>query len=302
MKKRTRILLAAVAAVLIIAAVVYGVGILSALMRTKPIYGIPLGGPIPTAAVADPSYTFAFTGDTRNNNAVLDEIIREAMDEKCAFSVYGGDLVANSSDRNYEDFCQAVIKTTGGKFPFYPAIGNHDWGHGVTEKLGGDRFVEYLGPENYSFWYGSDAFVLIDDSRDDDLDDGFTAEHAAVAEALLAEVRPRARYVFLVCHIPPFDPDPAGSHCLGPASANRLMKLAAKYNVTLLLASHVHGFGERTIEGVRVLISGGAGAKLVPNGRFNWVKISVNAKGVATQLVELPAAFQGAAADVGAHD
>lgn len=299
MQKRTRRILILTASALILAALM-GIAseTLPGLLGAKPIYGIPLGGPIPTAAVADPSYTFAFTGDTRNNNAVLDEIIREAMDEKCAFSVYGGDLVANSSDRNYEDFCQAVIKTTGGKFPFYPAIGNHDWGHGVIEKLGGDRFVEYLGPENYSFWYGSDAFVLIDDSRDD----GFTAEHAAVAEALLAEVRPRARYVFLVCHIPPFDPDPAGSHCLGPASANRLMKLAAKYNVTLLLASHVHGFGERTIEGVRVLISGGAGAKLVPNGRFNWVKISVNAKGVATQLVELPAAFQGAAADVGAHD
>ncbi len=296
MKKRTRILFIAVTVVcVILLAVVIG-EVVTARLRTKPIYGIPLGGPAPVATGS--SYSFAFTGDTRNNDVVLQEIIREAIGQKCAFSVYGGDLVKGSNDRDYEDFCQAVIKATGGGFPIYPVIGNHDWGSGITEKLEGDKFVKYLGPENYIFWYGRDAFVVFDDSRPE----GFTSKNAAPVEKMLKEARGKARHLFMVCHIPPCDPDAARAHCLGPTSAKRLIVLAKKYHPSLLLCSHIHGYGEETEDGVHVVISGGAGAKLVSGGRFNWVKITVDDKGATPQMVELPKEFQNATEDVGAAD
>ena len=289
-KKQTKLIaVLAPCLVLLVVLIVFATRLAPALLSHAPVYGIPLGGPAPTAA-SDAAYTFAFTGDTRNNDLVFSEIIRETMDQKCAFGVMGGDLVTNSSDAHYNDFCQNVVKTTGGKFPIYPAIGNHDWGNGIIEKMTGDRFIRFLGAENYVFWYGPDAFVLFDDSRDT----GFTAAEAEAVDKMIQEVRPKARWLFLVCHVPPYDPTPGGSHCLQSVSAGRLMKLAVKNNATMLLTSHVHGFGQRTMEGIPVIVSGGAGAQLATGARFNWVKIAVDSKGVTAQEVELPAQFQSA--------
>jgi DNA repair exonuclease SbcCD nuclease subunit len=222
---------------------------------------------------------FAFMGDSRGHTGVLKKIIREAIQARCPFAIYGGDLVDECNERELGAFCDAVRHASQGRLPVYIVIGNHDVGpQGSTAE-----FQAFFGPTDYVLWYGPDVFVIFDDAE------GFTAEKAASLDRTLSSVRPKARNVFLVAHIPPVDPDPAKEHCLGPTGAARLKALAKKHGVTAMFFSHIHAYVQTSAEGIPVIISGGAGARLEKGGRYHWVKIQVDGTNVAAEEMRLDA-------------
>ena len=62
-----------------------------------------------------------------------------------------------------------------------------------------------------------------------------------------------------------------------------------KRGVDRVFVGHIHTYGEKEINGVRYVLSGGAGAPLDPSPRayFHYVVVTVSPKGVEDRVVRL---------------
>jgi hypothetical protein len=54
----------------------------------------------------------------------------------------------------------------------------------------------------------------------------------------------------------------------------------------MMLFSHIHGFAQMEVNGIPLVISGGAGAKLEQGERYHWVRVEV--KGAHALVKEVP--------------
>ena len=245
-----------------------------------PLYGSPIAG---TSAAAGPSdYTFAFMGDTRGNCGVLAREIRGAVHQGCAFAVHGGDITRRGAEAGFEAFVNTVLDAAQGKLPMYPAIGNHDIHRSRLGKGERRNFRTFFGPCSYTFRYGPDVFVVIDNA-----DEHFGRRDASSLEAELSSLRGTARHLFVIGHVPPVDPRPGGNHCLPSTDAARLTDVIGKYKPDLLLFSHIHGYAQTTVQGVPLVISGGAGARLEEGHQYHWVLVSVSGSRIRLQQMPL---------------
>ncbi len=244
-----------------------------------PLCGIPIGEAPPAPAGDD--YTFAFLGDSRDNNVVLARVIESAAGAGCSFAFHAGDLTAHGEARSYRDLVATVLTAAAGRLAVYPVIGNHDRNSGI---LGGKRksnYREFFGEPSYVLPYGPDAFVVVDTSTK-----RFSAEDAAVLEPVLAAARGWARHLFVLSHTPAVDPRAGEDHCLPPADAARFTALMRRHGVAMVLSSHIHGYWQTTADGVPLVISGGAGSRLVAGHRHHWVRVTAGASGVTVEQVE----------------
>lgn len=243
---------------------------------TEPLYAVPIGGarPEPTGS----EYGFAFLGDSRDNNGVLERVICGAAEAGNTLAFHAGDITAHGEQRSYRMLVETILRASEGRLAVYPVLGNHDRN---ATLLGAKRKTNYrmfFGRPSYVVPYGPDAFVVFDDV-------GFTAENAAALEPMLASARAQARHLFAVFHTPPADPRKDGYHCLGPGAAARLMALMHKYDVAMMLCSHIHGYWMTHVEGIPLVVSGGAGSRLAPGQRYHWVQVSVNDGGASAREV-----------------
>ena len=282
-KNRTRWLIAAgvlVAGILTAALVVNS---RYSFIPRHPKYGNRIGGPAPTApAAAD--YSFALMGDSRNNARIIDKCLRGARGAGVPFGIFSGDLVNTGNNAFFEDFYRTVCSATEGRLPIYLVIGNHDLLQFGRLQLP-VTYRNYFGPDHYTFWYGQDAFVVFND-----VPDRFTEPQAAALEQSLEEIRGSARNIFLVCHEPPVDPKPDPSvpfaRCLPQDARERLIALAKKYRAAAILTGHIHAYSDSVQDGVRLIISGGAGQRLDKGAQYHWTLVTVNGTNVsAKQMV-----------------
>jgi len=252
----------------------------------RPIYGNLIGGPQPVAAPGT-NYTFAYCGDEHENAAVMTEIIREARAAGCAFGVHNGDMVHRYRDASFDAFYRTVWQAAGGEFPVYLAVGNHDT-RGTIRTIDGVNFHRFLGPTHYVFWYGSDAFVVVDSTTT-----SFGPDEQAWFDKTLAAVRPAARNVFVLSHIPPADPRPNRSTALQPEAGRRFLEIAKKHNVTRILSSHIHAYFDTQADGIPLTISGGAGGRFFRDASFHWTLVTVDGTTAKTEERRLPAEIGG---------
>jgi len=241
-----------------------------------PLCGTPIGEALPPPAGGE--YTFAFLGDSRDNNGVLARVIRSVAGRGCAFALHAGDLTAHGEKRSYRELVATVLQAAAGRLAVYPVIGNHDRNSGI---LGGKRqcnYRQFFGEPSYVLPYGPDAFVVVDSSTK-----RFCAEDVAALEPVLASARGWARHVFVISHTPPIDPRAGARHCLPPEDAARFTALMRRHGVAMVFSSHIHGYWQTAADGVPLVISGGAGSRLAAGQRHHWVRVEVAESGVRVQ-------------------
>ena len=100
---------------------------------------------------------------------------------------------------------------------------------------------------------------------------------------------PLRKFVFL--HKPPdvgnwrkpFDAAPWHENAL------RFTELVGRRKVDRVFVGHIHAYGEKEIQGVRYVLSGGAGAPLdpSPHAYFHYVLVTVSPAGVQDRVVRL---------------
>jgi predicted phosphodiesterase len=225
-------------------------------------------------ARADGAFRFVVMGDNRGNYEVLREIIVGANRQDPAFMINTGDLVTHGGAREFQRFL-AVIRQSHA--PYFTVVGNHDVG-----RDGLRNYREIFGDENYSFDYGGCRFIVLDNSLGH-----FPEARLQWLDHMLET--PLRKFVFL--HKPPdvgkwgkaFDASPWHEN------AQRFTEVIGRHKVDRVFMGHIHTYGEKEIDGVRYIVTGGAGAPLdpSPHAYFHYVLVTVSPAGVRDRVIRL---------------
>ena len=229
----------------------------------------------------------------------------------CRFVIDNGDLVFSGKPNQYRLFdkalstCSTTVCTT---------LGNHD-----IEGNGRDLYTMLYGPSYYSFDFEDSHFIFLDSSR------GW-AEKQAISDEQYAWLekdlnKAQGMKIFVITHIPPEDPRSgttpneipnlvneikSGKSWLeqtldnyfatknmnhgfqNPQEAAKFENLMSTYHVNTVYLSHIHSYLEYTKDGVRYLISGGAGAELLTENSYYHYLIAKIGDINSVTMVELP--------------
>ena len=239
-----------------------------------PTVAPPTPTPTPKANVSD--YNFAVAGDSRDGDAIYRQVLQRVSSDGSAFLIHLGDMVPTGSASDWTNF-RALMKDF--HLPFYPVPGNHEMIKGTLADFvrNGDAPATH-----YSFDRGAVHFTLLD-SDTGKLNDA----ELAFLDHDLAETQSPVKMVFL--HHPPFDPA-GGSHILDSGN-EQFMKIVAARGVQYVFAGHIHCYEEGERDGVKYIISGGAGSPVtclpVAGGFFHYIRVRVRGEAVTTEAVKI---------------
>lgn len=246
--------------------------------------------PAGTTGLETSTYTFAVCGDNRITgieNGTMDRIVASAKERGAEFVVNTGDLTTTGSLselRRYREYTE----TSGLKW--YATPGNHDVGPGGTSAA----YEEEIGAYYYSFDYGGDNFVVLNNSDDRT---GIESPQREWLEDELA-TGDGERYQFIFTHIPIASPSLGTGHATGESGGAGLQSgqwLAAEAsghpNVVALFFGHVHAYAKYDIDGLTGYVTGGAGAPLhfpeALGGYFHYLLVKVKPEGVEVEVVRV---------------
>jgi len=224
------------------------------------------------------TFTFAVLGDNRDGDNTFKYMLKSIDKHNYVFALDNGDLVNSGLNSQYLNFYN-MIKNE--RTPFLVSVGNHD-----VQNNGATHYKRIFGRPYYSFSYSKSLFVVLDDSDQQ----GLGTVQAKWAEK---ELKKHFTHKFVFLHVPPFDPRPGNDHSMkDPAKAKQFMALMRKYRVDVVFASHIHGYFNSRKSGVKYIISGGAGAELIPdypnNSFHNYVQVNVTGSRVKTEVKKIP--------------
>ncbi len=213
------------------------------------------------AAAAPPpdAFHFVIMGD-RTGEAqpgVYEQVWADAAGTKPAFVVSTGDTIQGLNDRTANGEWEAVEKTIAPyqQFNLYLAPGNHDIWSEASEAL----FRKYSGhAPHYSFDYGSAHFIILDNSRSDQLS---ADELSFLRQDLKAHASQKLKFV--ISHRP--------SWILNAVTGNtdfELHQLARRYGVQYVIAGHVHEMLHYKLEDIDYVSMPSAGGHLRASGKY----------------------------------
>ncbi len=231
------------------------------------------------AIPAHDRFSFAVMGDSGHGYRVFKRILKKIDMDDYIFALVNGDLVMHGRRDNYRAFFNLIRNR---KTPYLAAMGNHDLRHRSPQ-----NFVDVFGRPHYSFAFGDSLFIIMNVA----FDDRITGEQKAWAEE---QLRRQFTHKFLFFHTPLFDPRPGKNHCIqDEANAREFMALLEKYRPDIVFNSHVHGYFDRTRNGVNYVVTGGAGQGLKMHGDsdehhfHHYVKIDIKGDQVYKKVVPI---------------
>jgi Icc protein len=221
-------------------------------------------------------FVFSVCGDNRGGWEVYRKILDSVQRDGSAFLLSTGDLVDSGSESEFEEFAEFMSDFT---LPFYPVPGNHDDSDGDLS-----AYLKYSGApaRHYSFDHGTVHFSLIDTSSGAASDE----ELAWLSEDIDGTGKP---VKVVVLHHPPFDP--AGTDHIMGAGNDAFMQLMTDKGVQLVFSGHIHSHDDAVRDGVRYIITGGAGARLyTAPGRpafHHYVRVTVAGEELLPEVVRI---------------
>jgi 3',5'-cyclic AMP phosphodiesterase CpdA len=218
----------------------------------------------------DSTVNFYVFGDSQGYQDGIIEIAEIANIERPDFAFHCGDLTPFGQSTQYDEVVSALEIF---RDPVYTTAGNHDIKEG-----GGERYQQHFGSSSFSFEIGSIHFTVFNTSTND------VSENELIwLENDLSQSDAGIKFVFT--HTPPFDPRTGSEHSiLNETNAERLMTLFETQEVNTVFTGHVHMYNESVRNGVRYVITGGAGASLYASeeegGIHHFVNVTVSETGV----------------------
>ena len=253
----------------------------------------------------------AILGDSRDGYDTFGQMIQQIDRIDPAFVIDNGDLVYSGKPNQYRLFNHLA---SGLSTTLCTTLGNHD-----IRKGGRADYTQLYGPAYYSFDYGSSHYAFLDSSPGWTQKKAVTEEQYAWLEKDLAKAQ--GKTIIVVSHIPPTDPrnnkqpNPMVAYIDGlgnqvgliekfldsyvdkvtvdhgfqdPQEALRFQKIMSDHGVEKVYLSHIHSFFDYTIDGVRYIITGGAGAELLTTESYYHYILTSNKASDAMTLVQLP--------------
>ncbi|MEZ7892480.1 MAG: ferritin family protein [Candidatus Wallbacteria bacterium] len=175
--------------------------------------------------------------------SIMMDFARALTIQNADFNVILGDIVPIGLEKLYKNVSEFINLIS--PLPVYTICGNHDT----------DFYEKYFGAKNYAVCDDKLLLVFLDNSAR-------KFDNAALdffEEVLKSDIRDN---VMLFFHIPP----PNGI-CRNSISAEEFSKLKAVYapykdKVKYIVCGHVHSFFETEADGIKLLVSGGGGARI----------------------------------------
>jgi 3',5'-cyclic AMP phosphodiesterase CpdA len=243
-----------------------------------PTLGLTPPAATPVAMQGTRDFTFAVCGDNRGGPQVYRQVLDSVQKDGSAFLINTGDLVSGGTVVEFEAFAKLMRDF---KLPFYPTPGNHDNGDGLLT-----AYLKHSGAPaaHYAFDYGLAHFSLLNTSLGD-----ASAKELEWLGADLDTTQQPLKVVAL--HYPPFDP--AGTDHIMLQGNQAFMDLVTQKGVRLVLAGHIHSYDNAVRDGVRYIITGGAGAPLYEETNrpaYNhYVRIMVKGEEYSTEVIKVGA-------------
>jgi len=199
--------------------------------------------------VSDPM-EFIFCADVHvpfDDRGVFQKIIKRANELKVGFVMFGGDCVQVGNPANYKIFLRELKKF---EMPVICAIGNHDTSF---EDYSDQReWKKRFGETHFRFDAGGVRIIALNNAD-------FTLsgeDYGFLEESLETDLRKIITMHRPVNYINPLYSTPLED------KTGRFRALVEKGGVTAVLTGHEHHYGLYEINGVKYIVSGGAGGRL----------------------------------------
>lgn len=229
------------------------------------------------------AWSFGVCGDSRNDrNGVFPRILAAVSDSDMEFLLHTGDLERPGGTRSWAAF---KAKTADFRKPLHVTVGNHEI-HGGTR----EEFARFFGlpAASYGFTHKNVRFIVLDNAEGT-----LPAPLLAWLERELA-AHPKGKNgidrLVVAMHIPPQTDGifPHGTKTGYAEQSVHLLKILLKAKVDLVLCSHEHMQMVDDWSGIKVIVSGGAGAPIIPFQKYGFYRIDVTAKGIRETFRPIP--------------
>jgi 3',5'-cyclic AMP phosphodiesterase CpdA len=232
------------------------------------------------------AWSFAVAGDSRDDkNGIFPQILSAVDNSDMEFLLHTGDMVNKDGPGEWDLYREATARFHK---PVRVVIGNHEiYGGGTPEKFA-ERFG--LPGASWSFTHKDAHFAIVDNAKgtftDDTLDwlDRDLAAHPKGKDGIAT--------LIVAMHIPPALEGyrPHGTRNDYEDRSAKLLAILKRHGVAAVLSGHEHMQHVEDWDGVLLLISGGAGAPLVPFQKYGYYRIDVeNGKVRETFILVRPA-------------
>jgi len=228
------------------------------------------------------AWTFGVCGDSRDDTrGIFPRILAAVEGSDMEFLLHLGDLENVGGAGAWERFRR---RTREFSKPLRVVIGNHELPGSSREEFA--RFFALPGT-TYSFDHRDAHFALLDDADgllspdrlrwlDEDL-----GGHSKGTNGI--------RFLVVAMHVPPRI-DGIVPHGTGPGfdrQSGELLSILRRHKVDLLLAGHEHLHHVEDWGGVRVIVTGGAGAPMVPFHSFGFYRVRLEDDVVREQFIRI---------------
>ncbi len=196
--------------------------------------------------------SFTILGDPGCDGLGVEIMTTFAKAMNCAhsdFKVILGDLVPFGLEEFYKHI-HGIINDIS-ENPVYTLCGNHD----------SDYYGTYFGLKSYILVNDDLLFVILDNSKRT-----FEAETLNFLEESLKDYR--RKNILVLFHIPP--PNSFSTNCMKAQEWRKLKSVMGPYknNIKYILSGHIHSYFEDVLDGYKVVVSAGGGARLDFFGRL----------------------------------
>jgi len=238
-------------------------------MRTKHIAGLVLLGLLWAANAF--GWAFAVCGDSRDDrDGIFPQILSAVDDSDMEFLLHTGDMVNSNSPGEWDTYRETTARF---RKPLRVVIGNHElYGGGTPEKFA-ERFG--LPGTSWSFTHKDAHFAIVDNAKGTFTDNTL----AGLDRDLAAHPKGKGGITTLIVamHVPPRTGGifPHGTVSDYGEQSAKLLAILKRHGVDAVLSGHEHMQYVEDWEGVLVLISGGAGAKMFPFQWYGYYRVDV---------------------------
>lgn len=254
---------------------------------------------------------YVVLGDSRDGYETFGQIIYQVNGLNPVLVIDNGDLVFSGKPNQYRAFDRMASRFST---TLCTTLGNHD-----IRGNGRETYTKLYGPNYYSFNFGNNHFVFLDSSPGWSQKQAISEEQYAWLDRDLKKAQ--SKRIYVITHIPPEDPrsgtkpneipyytdkvnqgegffeqkldqyseNESMNHGFqDKKEAGRFESLMTEYKVDTVYLSHIHSYFDYSKNGVRYIISGGAGAELLTENSYYHYLIAKTDTRNSITMVQLP--------------
>jgi 3',5'-cyclic-AMP phosphodiesterase len=223
-------------------------------------------------------FNFVVMGDSRDNDEVFTRILTLAASYKPLFILHDGDIVSRGTREEYDHFLETLQKTVP-DVPFFVVVGNHE-----LKKKDKGLFKAKIAPLDYVLEPAGTGMKIVA------LNTAGYSLTPVQLQSLDQELSREGKLSFVIMHVPPRTGRWNTDHFFS-RGAGELSRILAGRKIPMAFFGHEHLYDEDLIDGVRYIITGGAGAPLYNAGfgdpSYHFIVVKVKDNSASAEVVRL---------------